>query len=305
MRAAVILMLLALGALPGRATETAPPGLARIDLAAAEGRALRIALWHPAGPGGEEVTAGGTALFRAEPARRGAPLPAGPLPLVLVSHGGLRSAAGSGSWLAAALAREGFLAAEINAPRPDPAAAVDEIWRRSADISRALDAILAHPDWTGRIDEGRIAVLGVALGGTAALMTGGAALDVEAYLQHCAEDPARDADCAWLAAAGVAPQDADAAALAASRHDPRLAAALAVAPEHGHLLDLPQEAGPAPRILSSWASARDAFPACTPEGPALLGAQAELCGSSPEAREAAQRRMLADVLAALVPAEEG
>ncbi|MFW2541248.1 hypothetical protein ACN2XU_01305 [Primorskyibacter sp. 2E107] len=94
----------------------------------------------------------------ATPAVRNAPPPAQPLPLIVPSHGGLRSAVDSGAWLDAALAEAGGLVVEVNAPRPrDASQATAEIWQGPTDISRTLDSLLGSADWAGRIDPGRIA----------------------------------------------------------------------------------------------------------------------------------------------------
>ncbi|WP_172331610.1 hypothetical protein [Mangrovicoccus sp. HB161399] len=286
-----------LWALPCQADD--PPGLDMLELSGSGGRPLKLQLWHPAGPGGTAVSAGGNAVFRGEAARSGAPPLPGPLPLVLISHGGLRSASGTGSWLAADLARKGYLAVLASAPPPDPAGAPDEIWRRPADLSLALGTLLADPLWGGRIDPDRISVLGFALGGTAALMLAGAELDAGGYARSC-EAGGSGPDCAWMAAAGVSPADADPAGLAADRRDARVAAAIAVLPEYPGLLSaLPADA--AGDAITEGHAPADAFPVCTEAGPEILGADAGLCGGSPEARRAAHARLLAEILAALGP----
>ncbi|MGL4557997.1 MAG: alpha/beta hydrolase family protein, partial [Afipia sp.] len=114
-------------------------------------------------------------------ALRDAPITQGQFPLILVSHGGLRSAEDSGAWLSSALARSGRIVVEVNGPRPGTGAeAVNEIWRRAHQLSRALDAILSDPEWADHIDPDDVSVVGFALGGTAALEVAGAEISVPA-----------------------------------------------------------------------------------------------------------------------------
>ena len=159
----------------------AAPGVALLIGTAGAERPLSLSIWYPSGATATGQV-GGTAVFDGTGAALDAQGPDGAHPLVLLSHGGLRSAPDTGAWLAAALAEAGMLVAEINAPRPETAgAAMNEIWQRPRDIRRALDLILQDPAWAGRVDPGRIAVVGFALGGTAALSVSGAVLDADAY----------------------------------------------------------------------------------------------------------------------------
>lgn len=93
-------------------------------------RNLSLSVWYPAQEGGSREDVGGNAIFIGQPAYRDAAMAPGPYPLVLLSHGGLRSAADSGAWLSVRLAEKGFIVVEVNGPRPNSAkAAVNEIWQ--------------------------------------------------------------------------------------------------------------------------------------------------------------------------------
>lgn len=128
--------------------------------------------------------------------------------MIVLSHGGLRSAEDSGAWLASSLAQAGLIVVEVGAPRPSSAAAaVQEIWERPRDISRAVDTMLDDPRWSGVVDTNRITVVGYALGGTAALSVAAAKLDADLYAHSCDEDGMGGPDCAWYAAQGVTPAD--------------------------------------------------------------------------------------------------
>lgn len=276
-------------------------------------RPLALSVWYPTGAAPSAVI-GGNAVFRGVAAAPEAPLPAGPLPLVVVSHGGLRSAADTGAWLSSSLARAGFLVVEVNAPRPDTAAAaLDEIWQRPQDMSRAVDRMMGDGEWRARIDPDRISGVGFALGATAALSVAGAPMDVGRYRQSCSPGGgAPGPECRWFAAAGVGLAQTRPDALARPARDPRFMAAVAINPEFDAAFGNPPAgvatlritlgageeipgAGPvAGRAVLPDATAGDAFATCTAAGPALLaedGGDAALCGTSPDAREAIHRQV--------------
>lgn len=288
-----------------------PVGVASVNvLGDDQMRPLSLSLWYP-GDGGTPEDVGANAVFTGVAAGRDAALPEDRLPVVFVSHGGLRSAADSGAWLTAALARAGYLAIEVNAPRPATAAvAVDEIWQRPNDVSRALDAVLSDPIWSERVDQSRISVVGFALGGTAALVLGGGEIDPDAFVGSCTE-AAAGPDCGWYQAQKVTLGSVDRAALVQPRRDARAGSIVAVAPEYIDALSggissidvpafivslgsdaMPQAAaqpiGVTQQAIFPDAVVSDAFQVCTPAGPAILaedGGDPALCGLSTQARQ--------------------
>ncbi|MCR9086989.1 MAG: hypothetical protein NXH97_09625 [Rhodobacteraceae bacterium] len=285
-------------------------GVARVEIDADRDRPLDLSIWYPAA-GGHPEEIGGNAVFRGPFAAPNARIAAGSYPLVVMLHGGLRSANGSGAWLGAALAQAGFVVVDVNGPRPNSAeAAVNEIWRRPGDVSRALDLILTTGIWADHIDTSRISVLGFALGGTAALAIAGAEIDVQRYMHTCDEGGAGGPDCAWFAAQGIALENVDQAELARSRRDFRFASAVAISPEYVELfldgtasIEVPvrliflgDEDRPSdvtdPRFIDevTISSARvfDGFPICTEAGPAILSeddGDPAMCGVSADARK--------------------
>lgn len=283
---------------------------AAIAASPAPERPLAITVWYPAAGGGQAVTVGGTGVFSGTLALSDAPRPAGALPTVLLSHGGLRSAPDSGAWIGAALAGEGFLVAEVSAPNPAaPEAMASEIGARAADLSAALDALLADAGWRGSVDTARVAALGFALGGTAALLTAGATLDPVAFAGPC-PTVAPAPDCAWAAARGIPEPFADGVVVGGALRDPRVGAAIAVDPEYARAI-VPSPAGGAPTAVLGLGSAvpaplgpgrvvdgaapLDAFATCTAKGPAILADEKEdpaLCGDA-SARAAAHAAIVA------------
>lgn len=271
-------------------------------------RPLSLSIWYPAldpAPAGTSESVGANAVFVGASAARGAPVPDGPFPVVLLSHGGLRSAADTGAWLGRSLAEAGFVAVEVNGPRPDRAEdAVDEIWRRPDDLSRALDALLSDPAWSDRIDTDRVSVVGFALGGTAAIALAGGGMVPDAYAGAC--DAGAGPDCAWYRASNVSLASVADAAIEQPRRDPRIGAAVAIAPEYLDVFStksLSDTAAPVlvvalgrempgglPQVPIPGATVADGFSLCTPAGPAILAEEEgdpELCGASPEQRQRA------------------
>lgn len=261
-------------------------------------RPLSLTLWYPA-EGGTAQTVGGNAVFEGVQGVFDAPLPDALLPVVLVSHGGLRSATDSGAWLSSALARTGYLAIEVNAPRPANATqAINEVWQRPRDIVRALDAISAAPIWRDVADMTAVSAVGFALGGTAVLSIAGGTLSLEQVMTSCT-GPTKGPDCAWFAAQGVGLDSMDVDALAGLRGDQRIKTVIALSPEYlsafghpvpsmsavAHVLTFGQKDGPFAALTPF-----DAFGVCTPKGPAILaedGGPPALCGASAQGRSAA------------------
>ncbi|WP_207479102.1 alpha/beta hydrolase family protein [Arenibaculum pallidiluteum] len=195
------------------------------------GRSIDITLWYPAAPGGTPVLIGESAVFRGVPGQRDAPVAQGHFPLLVLSHGGIRSAPDLTAWIAWRLASQGFVVGAARGPRADDAqAAVAEISLRPGDLSAALTAMMEDPGLAGRLDTRRVGVLGFQLGGTAALALAGARLDADAYRRSCGEGGA-GLDCEWLAEIGADLRSVDGALLSRSHLDPRVRAVVAVDPE--------------------------------------------------------------------------
>lgn len=287
---------------------------------AGDERALSLSVWYPATTVATDEI-GGNAVFQGTSAAPDAAVAEGRFPLAVLSHGGLRSAADSGAWLSAELAKAGFVAVEVNGPRPARAAdAVNEIWQRPADMRRALDQMLGDTGWQAKIDSTRVSAVGFALGGTAALALAGGGIDPQAYAGYCDDHP-EAVDCNWYQAQDVRLGSVDAAALAALEGDPRVTSAVALAPEFMpafsdglasletpalHIAlgaegdDAQAGAGTALRhVVIPDTVLFDAFSACTKAGPMILeeeGVDPALCGASVAARSAAHEKISHEVV---------
>lgn len=283
-------------------------GVTTIEVAKNEAnRPLQLSIWY-SGLGGTVEIIGGNAVFTGESAVRDAPVADQKYPLILMSHGGLRSAQDSGAWLSVALARSGYIVVEVNGPRPNSAAeAVNEIWNRPDDLSRALDAVFNDPKWSQHIDKKRISVVGFALGGTAALMMSGGALDAQSFIQSC-DTVEVNPDCSWYGAQSVSLASVDISELKKSRKDTRISSTVAIAPEYiqafsedlstidapiqlillGHENDLSGDVSVKAAVHSfPNINLSDGFQVCTPAGPEILaedGGDPSLCGPSVESR---------------------
>ncbi|SDU36080.1 hypothetical protein [Stappia sp. ES.058] len=304
------------------------PGMAVIPVADPQGaRDLSLTLWYPAHRGSPRAVTG-NAVFLGPHAVPGAEPDPGPFPLVLLSHGGIRSSPDSGAWLGAMLAVAGHVVVEVNAPWPKSArAGADEIWRRPEDMKRAMEAVLGDPRWAGRIDRARISAVGFALGGTAALALSGHRFDPDAVMRSCSDTSGPE--CAWYAAGGVALETLARAPLARSYQFPGLFAAVAIAPEYSDVLSRYGATRAAPSLVIALgetdegrdASARlagnggnvrlvtlakadpfDAFPLCTPAGPEILlqeGGDPALCGRSAQVRRTVHAALVERILSFL------
>lgn len=279
-------------------------GVAYLHDTSVEERPLSLSIWYPSEEQASTII-GGNPVFEGVSAAPDAQFPEGVFPLVVVSHGGLRSATDSGAWLSSSIARAGYIVVEINAPRPDNAAiALNEIWRRPQDIRRAIDLLLADEAWGPRVDEGRISVVGFALGATAALSVAGAEMDVARYMRSCAADGETEGpDCEWYAAQGADLSETSPEGLAGLARDPRVTSGITVNPEYlAALSAAPADVSTLQISLGSpdnasgdnqitvipRASVFDAFAVCTDAGPDILleeDGDSSLCGISAEARQ--------------------
>ncbi|MHC8314725.1 alpha/beta hydrolase family protein [Pseudomonas sp. LB3P31] len=151
-------------------------------------RPLEMVVWYPSATTVTPKLIADNPVFVGALAVRDAPVAAGEHPLVVISHG-FRGNWGNQAWLASALAHKGYIVAAVNHPGTtskdtNPQAAA-QLWQRPADLSRAIDAVLAQPQQFGAVTRGRIAVVGHSLGGWTALEIAGARFDPERFDQDC------------------------------------------------------------------------------------------------------------------------
>lgn len=116
----------------------------------------------------------------------------GEFPLVVLSHGAM-GAARNYSWIAEALARNGYVVAGIShygesyvyGPATIDPSAVVRFWERSVDVSAALTYIEKHSTMAGSIDPGHIGFLGHSSGGATALSLAGVVFNLQHLASYC------------------------------------------------------------------------------------------------------------------------
>ncbi|WP_395606450.1 alpha/beta hydrolase family protein [Pseudomonas sp. B22129] len=153
---------------------------------------LELVVWYPATTTAKPELIADTVVFVGAPGVPDAPPAAGAHPLVVLSHG-YGGNWGKQVWLASALAHKGYIVAAVNHPGTttkdrNPQAAA-QVWKRPADLSRAIDAVLAQPKQFGAVENHRIAVIGHSLGGWTALEIAGARFDPDLFSRDCSVHP--------------------------------------------------------------------------------------------------------------------
>lgn len=271
-----------------------PVGVSETMVTRANGGPIDVRIWYPAASEGSATPIKGPAVFQAETAIKDAEPKEGRFWTILLSHGGLRSANGSGAWIAHALAERGFLVAEIE---PDGTGRPDDVWDRAAAINHALAMLESRPEWQQRVEWHNVGALGFFLGGTAAIGLGGGRIDPQVFAESCTRK--LGADCDYWQAKGIAPDAVDAEQLARSYRNPQVRPVLAVAPEYAFAFDAQSldemrvpgaylNLGDDPvfsgdvlkdyrfqKITIEAANPFDALPLCTAKGAAILAEEGE------------------------------
>ncbi|WP_146191532.1 alpha/beta hydrolase family protein [Azospirillum humicireducens] len=222
-------------ALSGLPETTVAVGYRSMTIASpARGGEVTVGIWYPAasdGDGGAGTLVGGSRVFEPTPARTGA-LPQGRHPLLVMAHGGLRAGGHIGDWLAAGMARAGYVVALVEPVgfQPDGAGVLKELTARPADMSAAISALLGNAELSSTIEPGRIGTVGLLRGGTSAMALLGVRISGERYRSLCERSP-EDRDCRWFAKAGISFSGLDLGPVGADHRDARVVAGVAVAPE--------------------------------------------------------------------------
>lgn len=182
-------------------------GFDRFDVRADHRSApIASAIWSPVGRPTYAVPVGESIVFEGTQAYIGAALPDAEMPLIVISHGSGSSIDGT-AWLASGLAERGALVLVMNHPGTtsgdsSPRRTV-RLSERAADLSAALDHLLADPYFADRINTDQITALGFSLGGSTVLGIGGLRLDPATYSTYCETSGDAAQDCLFLSRGGV------------------------------------------------------------------------------------------------------
>ena len=183
----------------------ASPGFRQIKLSDPTQETLNVAVWYPASSEGRAVNTGSNAAFVGVTVNPDAPPLPGVHPLLVISHG-YNGNWRNLSWLAAAMAAEGYIVAAPDHPGTttfdqNPIEA-KKLWRRPRDISRTIDFILASPALFGAADKERIAALGHSLGGWTVMSLAGARFNPSLFIHDC-QNHSKRGDCRLTEKLGI------------------------------------------------------------------------------------------------------
>lgn len=206
-----------------------------VILAPERGTHIDVTIWYPATSGGETVVLGDSVFFKGTEAMRDAPVSTGRFPIILLSHGaGLGGHAEAVSWLATALAKQGFIVAAPTHPGntgPDRSAAETmKLWLRPRDLSETLNAIERNEAFQPHIDADRIGVVGLSMGGGTALSIAGARLDHALLASYCDTNDLNASLCDWVRLSGVDLHEMDKEAVSRNNRDERMRFVMAIDP---------------------------------------------------------------------------
>lgn len=206
-------------------TQPYQTGLGALSVADTQSaRPLDGFVWYPTDAVAPMERVHGNAVWTGIEAIADAPAAPGQFPLVVLSHGMYGNAMNQ-SWLAAELARNGYVVTAISHPGtstwsrdPDDAR---KLWERPRDVSRVIDHVLADSDLRARIDPDRIFAAGHSLGGFTTVALAGGRYDATGFGQFCDQHPGELA-CGIWAGWNVAQTPEDRKLMQADLSDPRI-----------------------------------------------------------------------------------
>ncbi|UTV29179.1 alpha/beta hydrolase family protein [Photobacterium atrarenae] len=196
-------------------------------------RDVEIYYWYPTHAQGASETFGESKVFLSTDVIRDAEIAPGQYPVVLLSHGGMRSAFVHTGWIAAALVKQGYMVVVPKPPGFDalqPQSAPYELVRRPSDISLALSSLKQHPALDQYVDHSRVFGAGFFLGGTAMMTLAGAKVSPDAYKASC-EHAGVNIDCQWFSANQVDFTAIRDELIAGTTTDPRIKSYVVINPE--------------------------------------------------------------------------
>lgn len=238
---------------PTTAAVAEPAGLRLTEIEMPHhGAPTAVSIWHPSGGGGERIVHAENHVFRGVDATLSGHIEDGLHPLVLFSHG-MGGTARAQAWLGSALAERGAIVVSVNHPHStwghfDMSEGVRH-WTRAADLSAALDAVLADLELAPRIDASRVMAAGFSYGGWTALSMGGVRGNHAGIVEACTRFIKTMEACDMLLSDEVAMQGLDPERWNAPYADPRVTHVAAIDPGFVWGLEAPDVAGLVPNVL--------------------------------------------------------
>ncbi|MER9303136.1 dienelactone hydrolase [Mesorhizobium sp. M0293] len=232
---------------PANAGDTV--GVRQLSVASTErGIDLDVTVWYPAQLGGETVSLGDSKLFVGTSAMRDAPITDAKFPLILLSHGaGLAGNPQALSWIATPLARQGFVVAAPTHPgntgKNRSAAETMKLWLRPADLTATLTAVEKEAFFRDHLEQGKVAALGLSMGGNTALAIAGARVDPKLLAAYCDTDLLNASLCEWVRQSGVDLHAMDLQPAGRDNRDGRIRFAMAIDPAPTDIFDVKSFAG--------------------------------------------------------------
>ena len=206
--------------------------LTKIEMPHHESR-TGVSIWYPSGGGGDVEVFAENPVFHGVEAAIWADVQIGTHPVVLFSHG-MGGTTLAQAWLGSGLAKRGAIVVSVNHANStwrdfDMSKGVAH-WTRAADLSAALDELIADPAFSDHIDASRVMAAGFSFGGWTALSMGGLTGNHAGFVETCMEHVDKMEACDLLLSERVNVQGVDPEVWNASYADARITHVTAIDP---------------------------------------------------------------------------
>lgn len=292
---------------------------------------IDIYYWYPSSKRDTDFIFGNSKIFAAVATNFNAEIAPGKFPVVLLSHGGMRSSFTHSGWIASALAKAGYIVIVPKPPGVDeitPDLAVNEISLRAADLMLGLSNLENVNVLDRGSDKDNVMGVGFFLGGTSILTLSGIKLSPAKYKKSC-DDDETNMDCGWLLSNNVYLTEVSDKKISDLKTDDRIKSIVVINPELTKtfsdatlemvgipvtVIDLSAENNPAlkpsetilkiPKVqlreINS-ATAFSAFSMCTEQGERILSSDggSEICEENAEGlRQENHKLIINEILSA-------
>ena len=156
---------------------------------------IQVSVFYPSDEK-EEYILGEHKLFISEKLAFEKKIPNSRFPVVLLSHGGLRSSNNQINWLAKYLASNGYIVLLTKAKNLDTKSVIYEPWFRVNDMNIAYKHLNKQAFFKNHLDNKNINIVSFLLGATSSLLYVGATFDFKKYINQC-RSIKKSMDCLW------------------------------------------------------------------------------------------------------------